>query len=105
MISKADFLKTVALKRKTVTIDAISADVEVVEMDLSTRGEMMTYIKQGVSNEKVAELILSRCVPMLESPTPDEINAISPPVAAEIVEAVLDLSGMASNAVDDAIKN
>lgn len=105
MISKADFLKTAGLKKKTVTIEAISADVDIIEMDLATRGEMMTYIKQGVANEKVAELILSRCVPMLESPTPDEINAISPPVAAEIVEAVLDLSGMASNAVEDAVKN
>lgn len=105
MISKNDFLSSAALKRETVTIDAIGADVSIVEMDLATRGEMMTLIKQGAANEKVAELVLSRCVPMLESPTPEEINSISPPVAAELVDAVLGLSGMAADAVEDAAKN
>lgn len=105
MISKAEFFKAAGLKRATVTIDALGADVEIVEMDLVTRSELMALYKDGTTTEAAAQFLLSKCVPFLESPTAEEINAISPPIAAEIAEKVMEISGMGATATEEAEKN
>ena len=104
MTLKTDFLAIASLKSGTVKVEGL--EVSIREMDLATRGEMMGIIKSKEgSNEQVSALILSRCVPALESPTPEEVNAISPVVAAIIADAVLDLSGLKADAVEEATGN
>ena len=99
MSLKKDFLAIASLKSGTVQVEGL--EVGIREMDLATRGEMMQIIKDDDgSNEKVSALILSRCVPALESPTPEEVNAVSPNVAAIIADAVLDISGLKADAVE-----
>ncbi len=102
--SKADFLNASKLARETVTIESLGGDVEIVELDLKARGELMALTSAGKSVD-IGLLIMRSCVPFLADCSDDELLSVSPGVAEEITEAVFRISGMLGDSGEDAGKN
>lgn len=101
--SKADFLAASSRKRETVDIDGVG-QVELVELDLAARGELMAFTRE--KKDAAAQVVVLRaCVPFLADATDEEIQEIQPAVADEIISAAFKLSGMLSEATEEAAGN
>jgi hypothetical protein len=93
MISKSEFLKLSALKRKTVQIDSMNSTIEIVEFDLISRAKLLELSRKG-DEKGIAAVLLKSCVPCLADATEAEIEGIAFAVVDEIQTAVFELSGL-----------
>ena len=94
MTSAAEIFAKGGLARKSVEIEALGVSVDIVEMTLAQRGEMMALVEAGKPAE-VGPFAVASCVPVMFEKTPEDIvNSLSPAVIEQIASAVFDLSGL-----------
>ena len=102
-ISKQEFFTASTLKRKAVFIEPLGGSVEIVEMDLQTRQDVLALSRDGKTAE-VGEALMLSCVPILSESTKEDIAQLSPVIVEEIASAVFVLSGLIGSD-EEAAKN
>ena len=100
MITKEALLTAARLKTKVIETEV--GELEIRELGLRARAELLKHSQAG-DNAELGLVILRNCVPVLSGAKDDELEAISPDLVETISTAVFDLSGL--NGDSDIKKN
>lgn len=101
-MDKASLFKAAARRTEVVTITGLG-DIEIDELDLAARQEAASLFRDDVVAGQVH--VVCRGVSCLTEDDADEVRTWSPRIVEELVEAIMGLSRVDGDAVEDAAKN